>query len=78
VWQDLSQELASFWRPWGFVVSTRTLRLESMFMLEPLMTKIVEAAGTDHQPLSGCGRIKLAGIERGKDFLDEERGGTIG
>lgn len=55
------------------MVAAGTLGLEGLLVLEPLMAKGVESAGTNHEPLSSGGRVQLAGIKCRKHFLDEER-----
>lgn len=75
--QELPEEIVSGLGPRGFVVAAGGSQMEAGAILEPLVAQLVEAGRTDQEPLGGGEGVERAGVEGGKDFLNEERGNTV-
>jgi hypothetical protein len=72
VGQELGQEGVGCGRPIGAMVAAGGVQTESLLADQPVMAQFVEPGAADHEPLGGGGRIELARVEGGEDFLDVE------
>ena len=77
VGQELLEKIMNGLGPGFLVVATGGSQLETGAVLEPLMAQLIEAGGTDHQPLGGGEGVECAGIKGGEDFLNVEGGGAV-
>ena len=73
VGQDAGQEIVGRRRPRRLVIAAGRLGGKRRLVLQPLVAQAVELGGAEVQALGGGGRIQLAGVEGGEDFLDVER-----
>ena len=75
--QATGQKVVGGGWPVGRVVAARGLQGEGLFLREPAVAELVEAGGTEVQPLSGGQRVELAGVKGGENFLNVEGRDTM-
>lgn len=75
--QERLEKIVNGLGPGSFVVAAGSSQVEAGTVLEPLMAQLIEAGGTDHQPLGGGEGVECASIEGGEDFLNIEGGSAV-
>ena len=75
--QDAGEELVGGGRPGRFVVAAGGFGGEGGFVAQPVVAEAIELGRADVQALGGGPGVELTGVERGEDFLNEERRNTM-